>query len=268
MRKPVVDVTVEQGAPARDSSAFSLMLRVCDNASDTLRSVERLDLFIYDADGLKELLLTRSWHYLPDSVRIYGPGMERIVVAIANSPLDFNEQALGRFDSIELLSYSFSDDNPLRPLMSGQATVGADGQVTLTLTPLMARVKLGEISNTIKNYVRLEDPGIHLENMNASAEIMRSWGFHPSETLPDPPVAMLPWDIGVFTQTPGTELFCYPNDSQDSDIGTPATVLVLECGISGQECRFEVPLGPIRRNTTTFVDISVSGIDMFESKVY
>ena len=263
----IVDVT-DDGPAARDSSAFTILLRTNDNSADTVRTVRRLDVFIYEADGLRELLGSRSYSYPSDSLRIYGPGKERIVVAIANSPREFNIQALGRHDSIELLSYAFDEDDPDSPLMSGQANVGADGTAILTLTPLMSRVKLGEIANTMKGYIRLEDPSIHLENMNASGEIMRSWGFHPSEMLENPPVVQLPYDIGIFPQAPGSELFCYPNDSQEGDIGTALTVLVLECGIDGQQCRFEIALGAIKRNTTTFVDISVAGPDDFESKLY
>ena len=179
-----------------DSSSFTVRFAVADKSSDTLRPVRRLDVFAYDADGLHSLILSRRYGFLPDSLLFYGPVTGMTVVAVANSPMDFNTSALDRYESIELLSYRFEDDSPQVPLMSGVGSVGADMSTVVTLTPMLARVMLGEVCNELKGYVRLEDPRITLESMNASAEILRTNGFYPSETVPEPPVARLPFDIG------------------------------------------------------------------------
>ncbi len=250
-----------------DSCSFTVCFSLSDNTSDIPHGVQKLDVFVYDADGLKSLLDTRSYDFLPDSILLYGPEGDRLIVAVANSPLAFNHEALARYDSIELLCYNFSDDSPKAPLMSGMCEVGPDGRGQTTLTPLMARVQLGEISNTMKGYARLEDPRIYLSNMNGSAELLRSMGFRPSETIQDPPVVSLPYDIGIFPQNPGTELFCYPNDSPVT-IGTPATALVLECEIGGVTHSFSTPLPSVCRNTTTHVDLCISGPDEFDSRIY
>ena len=251
-----------------DTSRFTVFFKVTDNTADTTRTVRRLNIFVYDADGLRELLLERRYDFLPDSAVFYCKARNVSVVAVADSPREFNSSALERYDSIELLTYSFSDDSPTQPVMSGQQDVESGGRGTLVLTPLLARIITGEVSNKLKGYVRLEDPRIYLENMNASAELLRTAGFLPSETLQSPPVKRLPFDIGVFSQTPGTELFCYPNDSEEATIGNPATVFVLECEIQGATRRFSVPLPGIRRNSTTRVDITVTGETTCESKVY
>lgn len=250
-----------------DSCSFTVAFRVQDNLSDTLRRPRRLDLFSYSADSLKELLDVRRYDFLPDSVLLYGSRSDRIIVAIANSGLDFNTDALARFDSIELLVWDFEHDSPSAPVMSGICEIGADSKAVITLTPLMARVQLGEISNSMKGYVRLESPRLYLENMNASAELLRAVGFRPSESVTDPPRTPLPYDIGVFPQNPGTELFCYPNDSPGT-IGTPATALVLECEINGTTRVFRTPIPSLERNSTTRMDISVSGPESFESRIY
>lgn len=251
-----------------DSSSFTVRFAVADKSSDTLRPVRRLDVFAYDADGLHSLILSRRYGFLPDSLLLYGPVTGMTVVAVANSPMDFNTSALDRYESIELLSYRFEDDSPQVPLMSGVGSVGADRSTVVTLTPMLARVVLGEVCNELKGYVRLEDPRITLESMNASAEILRTNGFYPSETVPEPPVARLPFDIGIFPQSPGTELFCFPNDSQEATIGTPATALAFECEVRGSTRRFSVPLPALRRNSTTHVDITITASETLESKVY
>ena len=257
----------EQISVTPDSSSFCIGFNVLNGISDTPLPVNRLDLFVYNADAVGELLDSRRYDFLPDSVLLYGPGLDRLVVAIANSPHDFNAGALARFDSIELLTYDFTDDSPQSPVMSGQCEVAADGRASITLTPLMARVQLGEISNYMKGYVRLEDPRLYLDNMNSSAEVMRTVGFRPSETISSPQRIPLPYDIGIFPQNPGTELFCYPNDTPGT-IGTPATALVLECEIKGITCSFSTPIPSILRNSTTRIDLSVSGPESFESKIY
>ena len=250
-----------------DSSRFKVLFRTSSAIADTVANVSRADIFIYSSDGMKQLLDTRSWHHLPDSLVFSAPAGDKTVVAVINSPRDFNMEALGRYDSMELLTSTFSEDSPARPLMSGSCNVPADGSATMYVTPLLARVKLGEISNSMKGYTRLENPRIYLENISTAAEVLRTGGFRPSEMIDDPPRAYLPYDIGVFSQNPGTQLFCYPNDSAES-IGTPLTNLVLECEIKGNTRTFAVPLKSVRRNSTTFVDLEVKDSLNFESKVY
>ena len=228
----------------------------------------RLDLFIYNADGVRDLLTRISCTGIPDSLRFTGPSRTYTAVAIANSPMDFNPAATERYDSMELLTYSFSDDSPGCPVMSGTCNIEPGSPCTIDLSPLMARVTLAEITNTMKGYVRLEDPRIRLENLNSGAEILRFAGFRPAETIETGEELRLPYDIGIFKQNPMSTLYCYPNDSPESTIGTPPTVFVLECEINGETCNFRVTLPAIERNGQVFVDLTVNGAENFESKAY
>ena len=266
--KPAPDLyDSEQIEVPPDSSSFRIGFSVQNGISDSPLPIQRLDVFVYNADHVGELLDMRRYDFLPDSLLLYGPGLDRLVVAIANSPHEFNAGALARFDSIELLTYNYTDDSPAAPVMSGMCEVAAEGNASITLTPLMARVQLGEISNYMERYVRLENPRLYLDNMNSSAEVLRTVGFRPSETVSNPPRTSLPYDIGIFPQNPGTELFCYPNDTPGT-IGTPPTALVLECEISGVTRRFSTSIPSIERNSTTRIDLSVSGPESFESRIY
>ena len=251
-----------------DSSRFTVRFNVVDNIAETPHTIQRLDLYIYDADGMKPLLDKRRYDKVPESLVFHGNGNARIIVAIANPPGDFGSENTSRFDAIELLSVSFASESPTIPVMSGMCTVEAGATETVNLAPLMARVRLGEVGNRMKNYVRLEDPRIYLENLNSGAEIMREGGFRPVSITEKGAKTQLPYDIGVFAQHPDTELFCYPNDSSDATIGTPGTRLIFECEIKGETCSFRIDLPAIRRNSTTTVDITVSGKDDCESKIY
>ena len=251
-----------------DSSRFTVGFKVLDNIAETPHEIQRLDLYIYDADGIKPLLDKRRYDKIPESVVIHGNGKARIIVAIANAPGEFGSESVGRFDAIEMLKVDFVSESTAIPIMSGMCNVEAGDTGTISLTPLMARIMLGEVGNRMKNYVRLEDPRVYLENLNSGAEIMREGGFRPNGVTEKGAKVSLPYDIGVYSQHPGTELFCYPNDSAEVTIGTPGTKLIFECEIKGQTCQFKIDLPAIRRNSTTTVDITVLGTDECESKVY
>ena len=251
-----------------DSCMFKLAFSVQCGISDNQPAIEHLDVLVYDMDGIGGLESWEQFETLPDSVQIKGAKRAKTIVAIANSPRSFSRKAIERYDSIELLCYDFDEDSPEKPLLSGICSLEPEQSGLLYLTPLMSRVQLCEICNTMKNYVRLENPRIFLENMNTSAEILRFSGFRPSEILDAKQKQNLPYDIGIFPQHTMTDLFCYPNDSAEASPGNPHTVMVLECEILNSNCRFPVDLGSIERNKTVHVDLSVAGPGLFESKVY
>ena len=259
---------IEDISVKTDSSRFNLRIDVSSEISDSLTRVSNLDLLVYDSDGLGSLETWLNYDRLPDSISFEGAKRTKTVVAIANSPRSFSRRAIERFDSIEQLSYDFEEDSPQEPLMSGMCSLLPERTGHISLIPLMSRIRLGEISNTMKGYARLEDPRIYLENANSAAEILKDSDFRPSEYLKVKNKQKLPYDVGIFSQRPGNELFCYPNDTPESTLGAPQTSLVLECEIYGNTCRFPVILGSIGRNQTLHVDISVGGPAIYESKVY
>ena len=253
---------------ALDSSRFTVRLRVLDNIADDAPEIKSLDILMFDSDGMKNLLAKRRYETVPDSIVFYGKGSGRIVVAVANAPGGLKHNELERFDGAEQLRFAFVEDNPLAPVMGGFCTLEAGCTGSLTLTPLLARVRLGEVSNKMKGYVRMENPRLFLENLNPDAEVLREGGFRPSSIIETGAKTSLPYDIGVFAQHPETEVFCYPNDSQQTSVGTPPTRVVLECEIGERTKQFRVELPAVRRNTTTTVDFLVWSDSDFEGKVY
>ena len=262
------DESIQDVSVQVDSSWFKLSMDVFCEAFDSLPRVRCTDVLVYDADDIGSLESWKRYDYLPDSLVIRGAKKAKRAVVIVNSPRTFNRIAIDRYDSMELLCCEFDEDSPEAPLMSGTCQLLPEASGHISLTPLMSRVQLCEISNTMKGYARLEDPRIYLENMNSAAEVMRGSGFRPSELLDDTRKKPLPFDIGIFSQKPMTELFCYPNESPEATVGSPQTILVLECEIYGNTCRFPVTLGEIGRNKTLHVNITVGGPELYESKVY
>ena len=88
---------------------------------------------------------------------------------------------------------------------------------------------------------------------------MQEEDFLPTEIAEYGEWADLPYDIGMFTQNPGTTLFCYPNESSGTSLGGVSTALELECFVMGQLCSFTENLPPFGRGSKLLVDITVDG---------
>ena len=167
---------------------------------------------------------------------------------------------------MEQLCFDFSDDNPDCPILGGFArTEEQAGEILLT--PLLCRVSLGRISNTMDNYDLLEEPRVRLRDLPAAAEILREQEFRPTELIDAGPWSKLPYDVGFFSQEPGITLWCYPNDTPETVLGVPRPTLELECRIRGESCSFEVQLPPLARGCTKEVELTVDGPGAFRYKI-
>ena len=220
--------------------------------------VQTLDLFIYSADGLRSLERQVTLDAPQDTLLLPTLPGEKILVAIANSPRRLNRKALERYDTMEQLSFNFADDRPERPILGGVCTTeNHDGEIHLQ--PLLCRITLTKISNTMDGYELLESPRVRLRDLPDAAEILREKEFRPSELIDSDRWVELPYDVGYFPQDLALELWCYPNDTPEDVLGVPRPSLELECTIQGKTCTFEVPLPPLPRGCTKQVEITVDG---------
>jgi hypothetical protein len=220
--------------------------------------VSRLDVFLYASDGTRSLEKHLSLDRIPDELGLLTLPGEKLAVVIANSPRKFNLKALERYDAMEQLAFSFSDDNPDRPVMGGSATT--DGQCAeICLEPLLCRIVLTSVSNTMDGYDLLENPRVRLLDIPDTAEILRRQDFRPPELIDAGPWTPLPCDIGFFPLEPHLSLWCYPNDTPESVLGVLRPTLEFACEILGQTCSFEVPLPPLPRGCTKEIDLTIDG---------
>ncbi|MBR1577763.1 MAG: hypothetical protein IJ653_04165 [Bacteroidales bacterium] len=251
----------EPGAPAAvDSVTMELRL---ETAGETVR---KLDLFCYGSSGTQALELHTRLDSIPQTVRLRVPEGEKTVVGIANSPYAFNLAALGRLDAMKQLRYSFADDNPQAPILGGQSSLPAAGG-TVRLRPLLCRVVLASVANTMDGYELLESPRVRLVDIPDTAEILREEEFRPSEMIDAGTWQDLPHDIGYFPAAPRTTLWCYPNDTPENVLGAPRPSLEFECSIRGETCSFSVPMPPLPRGSTREVELVIDGPDDFRYKV-
>ncbi len=222
--------------------------------------INTVDVFVYRDRPTKPLEThVRSEGGSP--LRIPSAKGDRIVAVVANSPAEFNLEALSSFDSAELLTMYYRDEDPAAPLMSGTAESSED-EVRVKLTPLLCPVLLVSVENCLDSLV--ENATVTLRQVNAKAEIFRSDGFRPVETVDFPGetahpammTAQLPCDVGLFIQYPELTLYAYPNDCKAA-LGIPQTELVLDYSVNGDERTLVSPVHPIRRGCTTVVELRI-----------
>lgn len=295
------------GEDSADSTAINLYSATIDyytksRLEDTV--IEKLDIFIYDSEGTRPLL---SHQILTDGLAIQGSPHPTdgtapriplqghleltfprtssssadgaIVVIIANCPKALNDQALARFDSMTLLEFALADDRPEAPLLTGMAYIPDNTQDASTsaseparyqieLTPLLSRVIISAVTNGLSGYELLEDPQALLHDLTPSAKILQHEEFRPVEVIESSAPQSLPCDIGFYTQHPDLSLFCYPNDTPETTLGSPRTSLEFTCRIKGLECSFPITLPPINRNSITRVEITINGPTDYTTDIY
>ena len=245
---------------------------VPDSADFTVRwhpagtPVRLLDLFVYGSEGTRALERHVRLDSLPAELTLRALPGEKILVGIANSPHRFNRKALERYDAMEQLTFKFTDDDPGCPILGGFCTTdNHDGEIHLQ--PLLCRVVLTKVCNTMDGYDLLEDPHVRLRDLPDAAEILRKEEFRPTELLDADKWVLLPCDVGYFPQEPGLVLWCYPNDTPEDVLGVPRPALEFECSIRGQMCSFEVPLPPLPRGCSKSVEITIEGPGSFRYNI-
>ena len=258
-KSPVPGIPAE--LPAVDSTITTVMIR---NGSGF--PAKNLQLLVYDCEGTQSLEALLRFSEVPDSVEILLPEGEKLIAAVANMPKSLSPVSLARYGSLDELGYDFSDEDPEFPILSGVgATVGQTGEILLG--PLLCSVEISAISNSMDNYELVENPRVRLANINSYAGIMQTEDFYPTEIIDYGEWTCLPYDIGMFTQHPGTVLHCYPNETAESSISGLRTSLELQCEILGKTCTFETALPPFGRDSRVLVEMTVNGPDSFNSSV-
>lgn len=217
--------------------------------------VEKTDILIYRPDGLMDLI---------DHIQAHGPTVElaltddrpKTIAVAANARGTFNTAALNHFDSLNGIIIRLTDDSPDAPIMSGIYSITPGRDTVLKLSPLLCTVELAGVTNCFAGDVLAENPRVWLENVNCEAELFRERGF----TVRDASSSKrqrLPYDIGLYTQYPGTKLYCYPNDLPNPATGNPATELVFQCEVEGKTHTIRYVLHPIPRGSTIPVEVLI-----------
>ena len=245
--------------PAEDSIEARITLKGPSEAV----AVRHTDIFVYGTGGLQKLEKHVRIDSLPREFHCKVTKGVKIFVAICNCPYGFNLTALDKYESMELLAFNFSEDDPGTPLLSGK-TIG-EGEIWLA--PLLCKVVLEEISNALDGYELLESPRIYLTGANPSSEILRTGEYRPKEEFGGVVEARLPYDVGFFSQYPRTTLYCYPNDTPDDILGCIRTVFHFECHIGGEKRDYEIPLPQFTRGAVLGIKLAINSPEEYYQSV-
>lgn len=204
----------ERGSPGETperTSLFELRLRAA-------RNFDLVDVFIYEDTDLLELEAYGRWELPPgreaEVCFELSPGDKR-VIAIANSPYEFNLEAAARYSAMEEFTVFLRDDNPSRPLLAGATQFNsAEPYAAVEMSSHLCRIDIGEIGGAAST---LEDLRFILSDYAVCAEPLRASGFYPEEFSSDTAgLKGIVWESRE-TLEPGdfcgTSLYCYPNES-------------------------------------------------------
>lgn len=224
------------------------------------KSYNYIDIFIY-ADTLTQPLEShKRFEGSHCFIKMPSGGGDKIAVALANVRGDFKELP-SSFEVMEKLTMNYASEDPSAPLQSGYGFTEAGATLELEVAPLLCPVRIKSVCYL--SDAPLTDAIIQLEGVSSQAEIFRSNGFHPSQTLNSPgilefPFMMLqdlPSVIGSSPQRTDITLYCYPNEDADGLSG--GTALRINGMSSGKEKSFRIPLGPVRRGHEPQLDIEL-----------
>ena len=243
-------------APAGSDSPVSGTFSLCFDAPGGVRS---LDLFIY-RDTLTRPLES---HYrldapLPDTLQLNSSLGDRLLVAVANSPAPFREEALQRYESAEQLEMYYREENPDFPLMTAVCSF-SEGPVMIELSPLLCRVNIFHIANFTGQ--PLNSARVQLRGVNSHVQMLRADGFRTIETennplalaFPEMMYRQIPGDLGQELYLQELSLFCYPFDGE----GPTGTSLVFSALSNGEQREWSFPLSPLPRGGSAEMSLTL-----------
>lgn len=224
--------------------------------------IRRLDLFVFNDDALRTLdAYTRSYAYTPEAVTVSSASGEKILVAVANHafPDDF-VSTIHNYEDLRRTVVCFTDDHPSWPVMSGEAAFEAGPGLgcAVTLEPMMSSVEIRSLKCPAGGPV-LRGVKVYLTGVGNRAELLRTEGFLPAETLnneglSETDLGRLAYSGMVYkylgngkAESGGTAygsavLYCYPDEAQEESFASPYTRLVVEGTLDGKAVYYPIPV--------------------------
>ncbi len=225
------------------------------------QGITRLDMFVFNDD---ETMKLDSYSCITNPTTPYlevtsGSGDKMLVILANCSGIDSADASdFWNYEALENIKCHLKDEDPASPVMSGecQFCAGAGGYTPVTLTPLLANVRVDFIKCNFagRGYrsSTLENASVYLTNISGSCEVLRHDGFHITElenggSLDRSYLSTMKHPEMVYRNvTPGhwapVDLYCYPNDDADGVLGSPHTRLVLQGDIDGTTYYYPVEI--------------------------
>lgn len=221
--------------------------------------VRSLDLFIYRDTLIRQLEThLRLEAPIPETIFANSSPGNRLLVAIANSPAPFREEALQRYESTGLLEMYYREEDPAFPLMSA-TTAFSEGPVRIGLTPILCPVNILYINNLTG--LALSGVRVQLRKVNSHVQMLRTHGFSTVETEDNPAILAHPEMmrreiqavIGHELSPKGLTLYCYPFDGE----GPSRTTLTLTALAGNEPREWTFALTPLSRGQPAGMELTL-----------
>ncbi len=179
------------------------------------------------------------------------------IVTIANIHGQFNDTALEHYDAWESFETNLSIEDPALPIMTAREDINIENNesISIQLKPALCYVQIRSITQMIGDDVLVENPRAYLSNCSTRTRPLSEGNIAPADQK-DTEITYLPYDIGLYTQYPGTILCAYPNETPITPT-TPATELVIEYEINGRTKEYRQSIHPIERGCWMLLDIEL-----------
>lgn len=242
-------------SPLKETGALSM------EANDY--KIEFIDVFLFNNDKLKRLdsyqrFIAEDLPYLNIGAR----EGDKIAVVIANAPESlYNEINISCLESIMNLRMDFISDNDKYPIMSAMLpiTTGITRIYEVALTPLLSKIRINSIkcdfTNKLYEGAVMKNVKFYMININQECEILKDSTYILSKILnqgafdednfikmnnPELIYKEFKEDIGEEICYPNINLYTYPNDTKEEDLGNPYTRLVIEGEINNKKYYYPI----------------------------
>ena len=238
-------------------------------------TVQDLDLLFFQDGPL--FLLDAYQHF--DAVqgnRVTGTASSaaRTVVALSGYPAGAAAwSGIRSYDSLSDVRFRLEDEDPASPILFGSGEAG--GTRTMVLKPMLARITLrsiacdfsgrayqGEKLTDVRAYLTYasrecrpfapEDNPVSWLNAGRLDETETATLSHPENVLAD-----LTPSLGGRIY-PSTHFHCYPNPSDGSEFGRPATRLVIEGKLRGTTYYYPIDLPGLEADVQVRMDVTLT----------
>lgn len=241
---------------------LDLYFRDCSRVfDDAVPRIFRVDIFIYKDEELKTLE-TYERINIHRKYTVESSAGKKIIVALANVPGTFGLSSLQRFENLCQIEMDFNRDDPLRPVMSGILSVEAPDSgkvcVELPLEPLMSRIIVERIDNSLGGYATADRPVLTLTGAATGLPLIpdghlsagQRGSRDESGIIPQGDFSIsipLPSDIGPDGCQLWQSIYYYP----------PADSLRLDFLVNGEKRSTSIALPAAKNNSTEIVSLEI-----------
>ncbi len=230
------------------------------------------DVLVYNDDKFGRLDSFTHFDGKGEVFQVSSGGGKKTAVVICNAPEgSLKWENMLTLQSLSGVCFELEKEGASDPVLVGKADFEAGENFSVTLKPLMARIRLKELScdfrGTAYQFEELTDARIYLTNVNADCSVtgdgqggcrfINNGGWNEADAVkfssPEILCREIEGSVGMDVRELDFDLYCYPNLGSEESFGQPFTRLVIEGCVKGHRWYWPISInglgdGGIRSN--------------------